>query len=187
MLNWHTPSPDWRTIMRYRLPACVAAIVATLVLAACATLRPLETAEGMLGSPQNAVRDTFGTPTETYRLADGTTRWIYSKQPLGFEVYAADFDVNGKLTKFRQMLTEKEIYEARPGVWTKQDIAERFGRPREPIQYYPLMKREAWSYRLYAGAYMPAHFSAYFDERGVLDRTMIIVDAIGGDARDASK
>ncbi|MFJ4294074.1 hypothetical protein ACIP1U_30555 [Cupriavidus sp. NPDC089707] len=173
--------------MRYRLPACVTAAVATLVLGACATLRPLETGQGRLGAPQRAVRDTFGTPTETYRLADGTTRWIYSKQPLGFEVYAADFDVNGELTRFRQMLTAREIYDARPGVWTKQDIAERFGHPREPIQFYSRMKREVWSYRLYANSFLPAHFRAYYDERGALDRTMIIVDEIGGDARDGSK
>ncbi|WP_042879413.1 hypothetical protein [Cupriavidus necator] len=172
--------------MCHRLSVWLAAAAAAL-LCACATLQPVETAQKMLGSPQSAVRDTFGAPSETYQLANGTSRWIYSKQPLGFDVYAADFDASGKLTNFRQMLTEKEIYEARPGVWTKQDVAERFGRPREPIQYYPLMKREAWSYRLYAGAYQPAHFSAYFDERGVLDRTMIIVDAIGGDTRDSGK
>lgn len=173
--------------MRLHRSACVAAAAAALLLCACATLRPIETAQGMLGGPQTAVRDTFGAPTETYQLADGTSRWIYSKQPLGFEVYAADFDANGKLTQFRQMLTEEEIYKARPGVWTKQDVAERFGRPREPIEYYPLMKREAWSYRLYVSAYLPAHFSAYFDDSGVLSRTMIIVDAIGGDSRDGSK
>ncbi|QEZ48475.1 hypothetical protein [Cupriavidus oxalaticus] len=171
----------------YRRLAIRLSLAAAIVLSACATLQPVETAQKMLGAPQSAVRDTFGAPTETYQLANGTSRWIYSKQPLGFEVYAADFDAGGKLTNFRQMLTEKEIYEARPGVWTKQDVAERFGRPREPIEYYPLMKREAWSYRLYAGAFQPAHFSAYFDDRGVLDRTMIIVDPIGGDARDGSK
>ncbi|MDQ0139499.1 hypothetical protein [Cupriavidus necator] len=172
--------------MRHRPSVWLAAIAATIVCA-CATLQPVQTAQKMLGSPQSAVRDTFGAPSETYALANGASRWIYSKQPLGFEVYAADFDAGGKLTDFRQMLTEKEIYAARPGVWTKQDVAERFGMPREPVEYYPMMKREAWSYRLYAGAYQPAHFSAYFDERGVLDRTMIIVDAIGGDARDGSK
>ncbi|KWR74946.1 membrane protein [Cupriavidus sp. IDO] len=171
--------------MLFRLASLIGA--AAIALSACATLQPVETAQKMIGSPQSSVRDTFGTPTETYQLAGGTSRWIYSKQPLGFEVYAADFDAGGKLTNFRQMLTEKEIYEARPGVWTKQDVLERFGTPKEPVQYYPLLKREAWSYRLYAGSYLPAHFSAYFDDRGVLDRTMIIVDPLGGDARDGSK
>jgi hypothetical protein len=174
-------------VMQYRLAGWVAAASAAFALCACATLEPVQTAQKMIGSPQSSVRDTFGTPTETYQLAGGTTRWIYSKQPLGYEVYAADFDASGNLVNFRQMLTEKEIYEARPGVWTKHDVAERFGLPREPVQYYPLMKREAWTYRLYTGGYMPAHFSAYFDDSGVLDRTMIILDMVGGDSRDSSK
>ncbi|AOZ03600.1 hypothetical protein BKK81_31750 [Cupriavidus sp. USMAHM13] len=173
--------------MPFRFAPWIAAALATAAVSACATLQPVQTAEKMIGSPQSSVRDTFGAPTETYQLADGKTRWIYSKQPLGYEVYAADFDAAGRLAGFRQMLTEQEIYQARPGLWTKHDVAERFGMPREPIQYYPLMKREAWSYRMYVSGYQPAHFSAYFDDRGMLDRTMIIVDAIGGDSRDHSK
>jgi hypothetical protein len=158
----------------------------TLMLCACATLRPVETAQQMIGSPQSTVRDTFGEPTETYQLSGGTSRWIYSYQPLGYMVYAADFDNSGRLTNFRQMLTSKEIGEAQHGVWTKQDVAERFGLPREPVQYYSRMRREAWSYRMYVDGYIPGHFSAYFDDRGILDQTMIIIDPIGGD-RHSSK
>lgn len=172
--------------MRNRLVGWMGA-AALVAVSACAQLQPMEYGQRLVGSPQGSVRDTFGTPTETYQLADGASRWIYSKQPLGYEVYAADFDAGGKLTGFRQMLTEAEIYQARPGAWTKRDVAERFGLPREPVQYYSRMKREAWSYRMYVGAYQPAHFSAYFDDRGVLDRTMIIVDTIGGDSHDHSK
>jgi len=158
-----------------------------LTLCACASLNPVQTAQKMIGQPESAVRETFGAPTETYQLAGGTHRWIYSKQPLGHEVYAADFDANGKLTNYRQMLTEKEIYEARPGVWTKRDVLERFGTPKEPTQYYRLMKREAWSYRMYVAGYQQAHFNALFDDNGVLDRTMIVVDPLGGNDRDARK
>jgi len=155
--------------------------VAALVLSACSSLQPEETGRKLIGSPQAAVRDTFGQPTDTFQKPDGTQRWVYSKQPYGYDVYVADFDASGKLTGFRQTLTETEIYTARPGVWTKQDVLERWGKPKEPIQYYSLMKREAWSYRMYLPGYVPAHFSAYFDDNGVLDRTMIIQDSRGGD------
>jgi hypothetical protein len=164
--------------MQYRLAGLVCA--ALFAVCACATLAPEETGQKMIGGPESAVRDTFGKPDEIYRLTDGTTRWIYSGQPLGFFVYAADFDAAGTLRNFRQMLTEKEIYTAQIGVWTKRDIEERFGRTRDPIQYYPLMKREAWSYRLYKDGNLPAHFSCYFDDKGVLQQTMIIVDPLGG-------
>ncbi|WP_454725714.1 MULTISPECIES: hypothetical protein [Cupriavidus] len=167
--------------MAHRLRGWLGMGAAAAALCACASLEPVQTAQKMIGSPEGAVRQAFGAPMETYRLAGGTSRWIYSKQPLGHEVYAADFDAGGHLTAFRQMLTETEIHAARPGVWTKQDVAERFGLPREPVAYYPLLRREAWSYRLYASGYQQAHFSVYFDDRGVLDRTMIIVDPLGGD------
>nr|WP_208647753.1 hypothetical protein [Cupriavidus lacunae] len=163
---------------------CVAAVVLGS-LGACASLQPVQTGRQMIGSPESDVRNTFGPPTETFRLADGTTRWLWSRQPFGHEVYAADFDAGGKLTGYRQMLTEPEIYRAQVGVWTKQDVQERFGLPREPVQYYPLMKREAWSWRMYKDGLQSAHFSCYFDDAGVLRQTMIMVDPLGGDARRA--
>jgi hypothetical protein len=49
------------------------------------------------------------------------------------------------------------------------------------------MKREAWSYRMFVTGYQQAHFSAYFDDSGVLDRTMIIVDPLGGDHHSPHK
>lgn len=167
--------------MLNRFFAWTGAIAVAIAMSACATLQPEETGKKLIGSPQATVRDAFGAPTETFQLADGTQRWIYSKQPYGFDIYAADFDASGRLTNYRQMLTEAEIYTARPGVWTKKDALERWGTPKEPIQYYALMKREAWSYRMYLPGYVPAHFSIYFDDNGVLDRTMIIQDARGSD------
>jgi len=164
--------------MQQRLAGLICA--AAIMACACATLQPEQTGSKLAGSPESSVRDAFGAPSEVYRLADGTTRWIYTRQPLGFAVYAADFDAGGKLSSFRQMLTEKEIYQAQIGVWTKRDIEEHFGKPRVPIQYYPLMKREAWSYRMYKDANLPAHFSCYFDDNGVLQQTMIIADPLGG-------
>lgn len=162
-------------------PLCLAAAM----LGACASLQPEQTGRQMIGSPESAVRQTFGPPTETHRLADGTTRWLWSRQPFGHEVYAADFDAAGRLTRYRQMLTEAEIYRAQVGVWTKQDVQQHFGLPREPVQYYPLMQREAWSWRMYKDGLQTAHFSCYFDNAGVLRQTMIIVDPLGGDARRA--
>ncbi len=133
------------------------------------------------------MRSAFGEPTDAFQLPNGSSRWLYSQQPFGHAVYAADFDAGGKLVSYRQMLTEAEIYQAKVGVWTKRDVLERFGKPREPVQYYPLMKREAWSYRMYKDGYQTAHFSCYFDDNGVLQQTMIIVDLLGGDRRGHSR
>ncbi|MGO4329906.1 hypothetical protein AB4Z48_13645 [Cupriavidus sp. 2TAF22] len=158
---------------------CAAAAAA---LPGCSVLQPVETAQKMIGAPEDAVRGTFGTPTDVYRLADGTTRWIYSRQPLGYQAYAADFDAGGKLTDFRQMLTNTEIYKAKVDTWTKRDVEEHFGKPRMPLQYFPLMKREVWSYRFRQDGMLASLFSCYFDSQGVLRQVQITVDPLGGDS-----
>ncbi|HBO78030.1 MAG TPA: hypothetical protein DD502_07700, partial [Cupriavidus sp.] len=113
------------------------AVLATLALGACTVLAPVDSGLKLVGQPQSAVQAAFGKPTDVYKLDDGTTRWFYSKQPLGEYSYAADFDRDGKLTNFRQMLTTTELYKAKVNVWTKKDVLEHFGAPREPIEYYP--------------------------------------------------
>lgn len=132
----------------------------------------------MLGASETQVRTTFGEPTDIYKLQDGTIRWIYSKQPLGQQSYAADFDRQGNLSSFRQMLTTPELYKAQVGVWTKRDVAEHFGLPREPTLYFPRMQQEVWSYRFLHEDNWPSLFNFYFDNAGVLRRTQVSPDPL---------
>jgi hypothetical protein len=159
---------------------------AWLMLAGCAVLQPVQQGQKLTGAPESTVRSTFGEPTDIYRLSDGSMRWIYSKQPLGYQSYAADFDAGGRLTNFRQMLVNAEIFQARVDSWTKRDVEEHFGKPREPIQYFPLLQREVWSYRFRQDGNLPSLFHCYFDAQGVLRQTQITLDPLGGDA-DRSK
>ncbi|MGO4302768.1 hypothetical protein [Cupriavidus sp. RAF12] len=156
----------------------LAASLAIATLAACTALAPVNTGLKLVGQPQSAVEATFGRPTDAYRLDDGTTRWFYSKQPMGEQSYAADFDRNGNLTNFRQMLTTLELYKAKVNVWTKKDVLEHFGAPREPNQYYPLMRREVWTYRFLHEDQWYSMFNFYFDDGGVLRQTQITPDPL---------
>lgn len=160
----------------------LAAAAAVFALAGCAELQPVQTARKLYGSSQDTVRATFGTPTDTFTLKDGNTRWIYSKQPLGYYIYAATFDPAGKLVEFRQTLTLEEIYSAKVDAWTQRDIEERYGQPREPKAYFPLMKREVWSYRFRQNDLLPSLFNCYFDDQGVLRQVQITLDPLGSDA-----
>jgi hypothetical protein len=160
----------------------LAATVAVLALAGCAELQPVQTAQTLYGASTETVRATFGTPTDTFTLKDGATRWIYSKQPLGYYIYAATFDTAGKLVDFRQTLTLEDIYSAQVDVWTKRDIEERYGQPREPKSYFPLMRREVWSYRFRQNDLLPSLFNCYFDDQGVLRQVQITLDPLGGDS-----
>lgn len=161
---------------------CAAAL---LMLPACAILQPVQEGQKLIGSPESAVRATFGEPTNVYRLADGSVRWIYSKQPLGYEAYAADFDASGKLTNFRQMLVTSEIYQAKVDSWTKRDVEEHFGKPLDPVQYYPLMQRDVWSYRFRQDGNLSSLFNCYFDKQGILRQVQITLDPLGGDSSRA--
>jgi hypothetical protein len=165
-----------RTVSRRAARWLVVALATAL--SACATLLPVQEGQKLIGSSQSAVQARFGQPTDVFNLPDGTTRWIYSKQPLGQQAYAADFDRNGSLTQFRNMLETQELYEAKVGTWTRQDVLEHYGRTREPIQYYPLMKREVWSYRFRHENRWPSLFNFYFDDSGVLRQTQITPDPL---------
>ncbi|WP_423198487.1 MULTISPECIES: hypothetical protein [unclassified Cupriavidus] len=156
-----------------------AALASVVVLAtACATLAPVSTGLKLVGQPQSAVQATFGAPTDKFQFQDGTSRWIYSTQPLGEDAYAADFDRNGNLTNFRNMLTTLELYKAQVNVWTKQDVLEHFGAPREPNQYFPRLRREVWTYRFLQDRQWYSMFNFYFDDAGVLRQTQITPDPL---------
>jgi hypothetical protein len=83
---------------------------------------------------------------------------------------AADVDASGKVLNVRQVLQVSEFYKAEVGKWTRDDVRVNFGKP-ERTAYFPLMKREVWSYRYQEDGvwYMLYHF--YFDANGVLRLT----------------
>ncbi|RDK09565.1 hypothetical protein [Cupriavidus lacunae] len=148
------------------------------MLSACTTLMPAQEGTRLVGQPQAAVQAAFGPPTDVFPLRDGTSRWIYSKQPLGQYAYGADFDPSGNLTAFRNMLSTPELYKAQVNTWTKRDVAEHFGMTRLPVDYYPLMRREVWSYRFRHEDMWPSLFNFYFDDAGILRQTQITPDPL---------
>jgi hypothetical protein len=161
-----------------RAGRCIAMVASVALLSACVALMPVDEGRKLIGSPQAAVASRFGPPPEVYALRDGTTRWIYSKQPLGQQAYAADFDRNGNLTDFRNMLETPELYKAAVGKWTKRDVQEHFGMTREPVQYYPRMQRDVWTYRFRHEGVWPSLFNFYFDQDGILRQTQITPDPL---------
>ncbi|MCY1353405.1 hypothetical protein D3C81_1143500 [compost metagenome] len=152
--------------------------LAAALLCACTTLMPVQEGTKLVGQPKAAVQATFGPPTDIFNLPDGTSRWIYSKQPLGQYAYGAEFDRNGNLTSFRNMLATPELYKAKVGTWTREDVAEHFGVTRLPVEYYPRMQREVWSYRFRHEDVWPSLFNFYFDNAGVLRQTQITPDPL---------
>ncbi len=67
-------------------------------------------------------------------------------------------------------LQPNEFYKYDIGKWTKSDVLVNFGRPEE-TSYYPLMKREVWTYRYLEDNVWYMMYSFYFDDQGILNFT----------------
>lgn len=143
-----------------------ALVCAALILGAC--VQPWQGFHA--GEPETSVIARLGPPREVYNLPDGSKRLMWPTQPMGEVTTAADIDATGKVISVRQVLQPSEFYRAEPGKWTKQDVLVNFGRPEETA-YFPLMKREVWSYRYLEDNVWYLLFHFYFDDAGVLRST----------------
>lgn len=154
-----------------RLSALVAC--SALLLAGC--VQPWERFQP--GEDASAVVARFGPPREVYDLPDGGKRLMWPTQPFGEVTVAADVDASGKVLKVRQVLQPNEFYKAQIGQWTKRDVLVNFGRPVE-TSYFPLMKREVWSYRYLEDGVWYMLYNFYFDDQGILRLTQKTPDPL---------
>jgi hypothetical protein len=158
-----------RSRVRRALVACAGA----LVLAGCAQPWQGYTA----GADQSTVIARLGPPREVYDLPNGGKRLMWPTQPMGEYTTAADIDASGKVVNVRQVLQVSEFYKAQIGTWTRSDVLINFGRPEE-TSYFPLMKREVWTYRYYEDNVWYMLYSFYFDDQGILRTTQKTPDPL---------
>jgi hypothetical protein len=129
------------------------------------------------GDDGQAVVARFGPPKEVYDLPNGGKRLMWPTQPMGETTIAADLDGNGKVLNVRQVLQPNEFYKAQIGTWTRTDVLVNFGRPEETA-YFPLMKRDAWTYRYLEDGVWYMLYSFYFDDQGILRLTQKTPDPL---------
>lgn len=129
------------------------------------------------GQDVSAVTARLGPPKEVYDLPDGGKRLMWPTRPYGEVTTAADIGPDSRIRVVRQVLTRENLERAAVDHWTKDDVRINYGLPEETA-YYPLMKREVWTYRYYADDvwYMLYHF--YFDDAGVLRMTQNMLDPL---------
>jgi hypothetical protein len=147
---------------RHAALACLGA----LLLAGCA--QPWQ--QFQQGQDESAIVAKLGPPREVYDLPNGGKRLMWPTQPMGETTTAADIDGAGKIVSVRQVLQANEFYRAEIGTWTKSDVLVNFGRPVE-TSYFPLMKREVWTYRYMESNVWYMMYSFYFDDQGILRLT----------------
>ncbi|WP_227242687.1 hypothetical protein [Paraburkholderia caribensis] len=129
------------------------------------------------GADQSTIVARLGPPREVYDLPNGGKRLMWPTQPMGETTTAADVDASGKIVNVRQVLQPNEFYRAEIGKWTRDDVLVNFGRPVE-TNYFPLMKREVWTYRYLEDNVWYMMYSFYFDDQGILRLTQKTPDPL---------
>jgi hypothetical protein len=153
-----------------RMASCIGL---ALLLSACA--QPWQNYQP--GADSSTVTAKLGPPREVYDLPNGGKRLMWPSQPLGETTVAADIDASGKIVNVRQVLDDNEFYKAQIGTWTRKDVLVNFGRPEE-TSYFPLMKREVWTYRYMESNVWYMLYSFYFDDKGVVQLTQKTPDPL---------
>lgn len=171
-------------LIRFIFPGAAKAFAARARLAFLAGLGALALAgcaqpwqQFHAGDDAQSVIARFGPPHETYDLPNGGKRLMWPTQPMGETTTAADIDANGKVVNLRQVLQVNEFYRAQIGTWTRKDVLVNFGRPVE-TSYFPLMKRNVWTYRYEEDNVWYFLYSFYFDDDGILRLTQKTPDPL---------
>ncbi|TDV12113.1 hypothetical protein [Paraburkholderia caballeronis] len=174
MLNRLTAAFSARlSILRRTARGALVACAGALALAGC--VQPWQ--QFQAGDDASSVIARFGPPREVYNLPDGGKRLMWPTQPLGETTVAADIDASGKVVNVRQVLQPLEFYRAEIGKWTQTDVLVNFGRPVE-TSYFPLMKKQVWTYRYQEDGVWYMLYSFYFDNDGILRMTQKTPDPL---------
>ncbi|MEG1969902.1 MAG: hypothetical protein RR101_07245 [Burkholderiaceae bacterium] len=144
--------------------------LATLILSACAT--PASIAPG---TTEADTIKALGQPTSRSITPGVGPRLLYSGQPYGFEVWALQFDAQGREISAAQMLTEVQFAKIRPGDQTRADIERLFGPPAEKFSFR-LINETANMYRFLESGVFKMAFWVQFTPQDIVSSTGITLD-----------
>ncbi|MGX5651378.1 hypothetical protein JNX00_21715 [Hydrogenophaga sp. YM1] len=118
------------------------ALLALVWLAGCAGLPERLPS----GASREQVIERLGPPSAEYALADGS-RLLYSRQPLGRQVYNVDFGPDGRLRRVVQVLdTNWMLQHIAIDRWTRDDVLRHLGRP-ALVERVARFDGDIWTYR----------------------------------------
>lgn len=129
--------PDSRIYLR-----AIAAALAAGALAGCATSYGPQALRS--GASVGEVTAALGAPTARY-ARDGGERIEYARGPYGKHTFMLDFDAQGRLVSWEQVLTEQKFDAVRTGA-TREDLLFAIGHPADS-KPLPHQGRMLWSYR----------------------------------------
>jgi hypothetical protein len=131
------------TLARRRGTHVVPVVLATtLQLAGCSSFGPatLKPGDGV-----DIARQKLGLPSAEHRRPDGTLRLEYATGPFGKRTYMLDFDAQGRLTGWENVLDEAHFSRIAAGI-SQGELRQKLGMPSKvwQVRYHD---QTVWSYR----------------------------------------
>jgi hypothetical protein len=120
----------------------IAAATVLTSIAACTGYAP---GHLVAGHGIDEVTRQLGAPTGRYTLPQGGTRLEFARGPFGRHTYMVDLDPQGRVTGWRQVLTEADFATIVPGM-SADELLQRIGRPSH-TRGGGWQPGEVWSYR----------------------------------------
>jgi len=124
----------------FRLVALPAAVA--VLISACTSYGPQSLGNG---ADMASTTHAMGVPTSEVALPDGGHRLEYARGPFGKHTYLLDFDAQGRLLRWEQVLTEPRFDAIRGGMDSAEVLAQ-IGHASE-IYYISWQKQVVWAYR----------------------------------------
>lgn len=126
---------------------------AVLLLAAASAGCASYAGRGLVPGQSSAeqVEAVMGPAAERRKFASGETALYYPRQPFGRQTFVARIGPDGRLLAIEQRLTEQNLALLVPGQSDAEDVRDLFGPPYQ-ANVFPLLQREAWTYKMYQGA-----------------------------------
>jgi outer membrane protein assembly factor BamE (lipoprotein component of BamABCDE complex) len=112
-------------------------------------------------STESDVRMVMGAPGTVWDAEDGARSLEYPKGPEGPRTFFFDIGKDGKLTGYRQVLTQENFARIKPGM--SMDAVRRIlGKPRSAAQFQ-LKNEEVWEWLYLERPTSPKLFNVHFD------------------------
>lgn len=112
-------------------------------------------------STEADVRMVMGEPDTVWEEENGARTLEYPKGPEGSRTWMFAIGKDGKLADYRQVLTEENFGNIRPGM-TKDEVRRLLGRPRTVVQM-KLKNEEVWDWRYMEPTQKTRFFNVHFD------------------------
>ena len=87
----------------------------------------------------------MGPPTGRHEQGDGAPRLEFARGPMGKHTYMVDFDAQGGLLRWEQVLTENRFNAILAGMG-QDEVLKRLGQPSQR-RALPYQRQMVWSYR----------------------------------------